>query len=107
MWQAGWIDALACIADPDLQTTRLGDCSRTNTNAARVRCVAAGIVQQIEQDLRNAITIGHNWRCRWRNFVEHTNLRLLIFWSDDRQCLLYQRVHIERSKIKLYATGFQ
>jgi hypothetical protein len=71
-----------------------------------MRRVATRIVEEIEQDLRNAITIGHDRRYRWGDFVVEMYVHLFAFWRNNGECLLYQRMHIERGEVKPYASRF-
>ena len=56
--------------------------------------MAARVVQQVEQHLCNAVTIGHYGRGLWIDLIAQGDSCLFAFWSDNLQRLIDQRLHI-------------
>src|SRR5258708_27796851 len=58
-------------------------------------CIAPRVVEQVEQYLGDAITIGqHRW-CAWSNLVVYADTCLFAFPFDYRQRLIHHAWHFE------------
>src|SRR5205085_3158865 len=88
------VDAGACIAYPDGKETIFQ--LRSNGNLATGRGVTAGVVEQVEQHLRNAVAVSQYKRCGWGNFIMHCYACLLTFGSDHGEQFIKQFMIIQR-----------